>query len=119
MSGTSSNPAPGKVFGIGIDFGTSNSVAAIFDGQTVRIVEFGKGKNSLPSATYLNSSLLAITGQDALDAYIEDNTGRRVELAAIALGEANTSTGSYDSESGLPQTAQPNLIFSQAMFDLG
>jgi hypothetical chaperone protein len=118
MSGPSNRSAPAKVFGIGIDFGTSNSVAAIFDGETVRIVEFGQGKNSLPSACYLNSSLLAITGQEALDAYIEDNTGRRVELAAIALGEANTSTGSYDSETGLPQTAQPNLIFSQAMFDV-
>lgn len=106
-----------RVIGIGIDFGTSNSVAALFDGKKVQIVDFGDGRRSLPSATYLNSSCLAITGQQALDAYVEDNIGRRVELAAIPIGEARTSTGSYD-ETGLPQVANSNLIFSEAIFDV-
>ncbi len=104
--------------GIGIDFGTSNTVAALFDGTTVHLVDFGAGKHSLPSATYLDSSLVAVAGQEALDAYIEDNLGRRVELASVALGEARTSTGSYDAETSLPQVAQSNLIFSAAMFDV-
>ncbi|MEY4640185.1 MAG: hypothetical protein RLZZ227_179 [Pseudomonadota bacterium] len=106
-----------RCIGIGIDFGTSNTVATLFDGTTVHLVDFGGGKNSLPSATYLDSSYLAVAGQDALDAYIADNLGRRVELAAVPLGEARTSTGSYD-ETGLPQVAQSNLIFSAAMFDV-
>jgi hypothetical chaperone protein len=103
--------------GIGIDFGTSNSVAALFDGNRVHIVDFGDGRRSLPSACYLDARLLAVTGQEALDAYIEDNMGRRVELAAVPLGFARTSTGSYD-EQGLPQLAQGNLIFSAARFDV-
>jgi hypothetical chaperone protein len=110
-----SGPAT-PIIGIGIDFGTSNSVAALYDGQQVRIVPMGKDSFSLPSATYLDQRFLAITGQEALDAYIEDNTGRRVELVAIAIGEARTSTGSYD-ETGLPQEASSNLIFSAARFD--
>jgi hypothetical chaperone protein len=107
-----------RCIGIGIDFGTSNTVAALFDGTTVHLVDFGAGKHSLPSATYLNSSFLALAGQEALDAYIEDNMGRRVELASIPLGEARTSTGSYEPTTGLPQVAQSNLIFSAAMFDV-
>ncbi len=107
-----------RCIGIGIDFGTSNTVAALFDGTRVHLVDFGGGKHSLPSATYLDSGLVAVAGQEALDAYIEDNTGRRVELASVPLGEARTSTGSYDADSGLPQVAQSNLIFSAAMFDV-
>jgi hypothetical chaperone protein len=103
--------------GIGIDFGTSNSVAALFDGSRVHIVDFGGGRRSLPSACYLDTRLLAITGQDALDAYIDDNIGRRVELAAVPIGWARTSTGSYD-EQGLPQLAQGHLLFSAARFDV-
>lgn len=106
-----------RTIGIGIDFGTSNSVAALFDGKRVHIVDFGGGKRSLPSACYLDTRLLAITGQEALDAYIEDNIGRRVELAAVPIGFARTSTGSYD-EQGLPQLAQGGLIFSAARFDV-
>lgn len=104
-------------FGVGIDFGTSNSVAALYDGTRVYIVDFGGGRRSLPSACYLDNRLLAITGQEALDAYIEDNIGRRVELAAVPIGFARTSTGSYD-EQGLPQLAQGHLIFSAARSDV-
>ena len=103
--------------GVGIDFGTSNSVAAVFDGVDMRIMEFGPGRSSLPSATYLDRTYLAVTGQEALDAYIRDNVGRRVELAAVPLGHARLSTGSYD-EQGLPQTADSHLVFSEARFDV-
>ncbi len=106
-----------RTIGIGIDFGTSNSVAALYDGSRVHIVDFGGGRRSLPSAVYLDTHLLAITGQEALDAYIEDNIGRRVELAAVPMGYARTSTGSYD-EMGLPQLAQSHVIFSAAQFDV-
>lgn len=111
------NKAPSHNLGIGIDFGTSNSVAALYDGRAVQVIEFGAGKRSLPSATYLDSSLLAITGQEALDAYIADNIGRRVELAAVPIGHARVSTGSYD-EQGLPQLAQSHLLFSAAQHDV-
>ena len=103
--------------GVGIDFGTSNSVAATFDGTELKVMQFGAGSSSLPSANYLDHSLLAITGQEALDAYIDDNVGRRIELSAVPLGEARISTGSLD-DAGLPQTANSPLIFSAAMFDL-
>lgn len=104
--------------GIGIDFGTSNSVAAVYDGKKVHIVDFGDGKRSLPSAHYLDANYVSTTGQEALDLYIDDNMGRRVELVSVPLGHARTSTGSYDAETGLPQLAQSNVLFSAPMFDV-
>jgi hypothetical chaperone protein len=107
-----------KRMGIGIDFGTSNSVAAVYDGDTVRIVDFGDGKRSLPSAHYLDADYVSTTGQEALDLYIDDNSARRVELVSVPLGFARSSTGSYDTETGLPQLAGSDVIFSAAMFDV-
>ena len=106
-----------ETVGVGIDFGTSNSVAALFDGTTLAVVDFGQGRNSIPSATYLNRDYQALTGQEAIDEYIADNIGRRVELAAVKIGEARTSTGQYD-DTGLPQTADSQAIYSPAMFDV-
>lgn len=106
-----------STLGVGIDFGTSNSVAALFDGEELKIMKFGATASSIPSANYLDRSFLAVTGQAALDNYIADNVGRRIELAAIPLGEARTSTGSYD-EYGLPQTANSQVMFSAALHDI-
>ena len=41
-------------FGIGIDFGTSNSAAAIFDGQTVTMVNLSRDTSIMPSANYVD-----------------------------------------------------------------
>ena len=67
-------------FGVGIDFGTSNSVAAVYDGDNLSLIRLEKGQDIMPSATYLDSSKVAITGEVAVSTYIRDNTGRTVEL---------------------------------------
>ena len=48
--------------GVGIDFGTSNSVAAVYDGENLSLIRLEKGQDIMPSATYLDSSKVAITG---------------------------------------------------------
>ena len=48
--------------GVGIDFGTSNSVAAVYDGDNLSLIPLEKGHDIMPSATYLDSSKVAITG---------------------------------------------------------
>lgn len=104
------------VVGIGVDFGTSNSVAAYYDGERVHIAYLGDGRTSIPSATYLDQRLLAVTGQQAIDTYISSNIGRRVELVAMPLGEGRTSTGALD-ETGIPQEASTQQFFTDAIFD--
>ena len=80
-------------FGIGIDFGTSNSAAAVFDGEQVYLVQLSKQNSIMPSANYVDKDYTTTIGQKAIDDYISGNQGRKVELSAELLGEARTSTG--------------------------
>ena len=75
--------------GIGIDFGTSNSAAAIFDGESVTLVQLETDDAIIPSATYIDRALTAKTGQHAVDQYIADNTGRTVEMVPEVIGETS------------------------------
>jgi hypothetical chaperone protein len=75
--------------GIGIDFGTSNSAAAVFDGEHVRLVQLETADAIIPSATYIDRALVSKTGQTAVDQYIIDNTGRTVEMVPEVIGETS------------------------------
>ena len=75
--------------GVGIDFGTSNSAAAIFDGEQVSLVQLEQADPIIPSATYIDRALTSKTGQHAVDQYIQDNTGRTVELVPEVVGETS------------------------------
>ena len=65
-------------FGIGIDFGTSNSAAAVFDGKRVTLIQLDKHNAIMPSANYINRDFTSTIGQQAIDDYISDNQGRKV-----------------------------------------
>lgn len=104
-------------YGIGIDFGTSNSAAAIFDGKRVTMVRLEKNSTIMPSATYISRNFVAQTGQEAIDSYISQNQGRKVELSVEVLGEARTSTGQIDPASRLPMEAETSLVYGQAFND--
>jgi hypothetical chaperone protein len=75
--------------GVGIDFGTSNSAAAVFDGEEVRLVQLESADAIIPSATYIDRALTSKTGQAAVDQYIADNTGRTVEMVPEVIGETS------------------------------
>jgi hypothetical chaperone protein len=74
--------------GIGIDFGTSNSAAAWFDGERLHRVVLDRGSPILPTAIHLDRNYAALIGSDAIERYVEENRGRRVELVAEVIGEA-------------------------------
>lgn len=88
--------------GIGIDYGTTNSAAAVFDGKTVTLVQLEADAAIMPSATYIDRQLQTKTGQAAIDQYIADNTGRTVELIPEVVGEVSEfvehSEGAENSE---------------------
>lgn len=111
------NPKSAQQIGIGIDFGTSNSAAAIFDGKQITMVMLEEDSSIMPSATYISRDFLAKTGQDAIDSYISQNQGRKVELSVEILGEARTSTGQMDPASRLPAEAETSLVYGQAFND--
>jgi hypothetical chaperone protein len=98
------------MIGVGLDFGTSNSTAAWFDGKSLHYVTLERGSPVLPTAIHLDRSYVAITGSDAIDQYVEENRGRLVELVAEVIGEASTSLGGGElgeSNSALDTTRNP------------
>lgn len=78
-----------RKLGIGIDFGTTNSAAAVFDGERVLLVQLEADDAIMPSATYIDSALQTDTGYRAIERYIEDNTGRTVEMIPEVIAETS------------------------------
>ena len=107
----------GKI-GIGIDYGTSNSAAAIFDGSEVHLVQLEMRSAIMPSATYVDKDFRISTGQSAINNYIESNTGRTVELSAEVLGEGRTTTGQIG-DKGLPEEGNTQTVYGQSFVDGG
>ena len=111
-------PKSTNFFGIGIDFGTSNSAAAIYDGKEVYMVKLEPHTTVMPSATYIDREFQIATGQTAIDYYIESNIGRTVELSAEVLGESRNSTGQIG-DFGLPEEAATEKVYGQSIIDGG
>jgi len=103
--------------GVGIDFGTSNSAAAIFDGSRITLVHLESDADIMPSASYIDRDFVTCTGQEAIDTYIAQNQGRKVEMSVEVLGEARTSTGHMDMATQLPAEADTHMVYGQAFND--
>ena len=91
------------MLGIGIDFGTSNSSVAIFDGHELRYVELEPNTASpevMPTALYLDRALSAEVGRSAIDTYMRDNAGRLIELKAEEIGEILITVAGTDNTQG-------------------
>lgn len=110
-------PGPSKI-GVGVDFGTTNSAAALFDGTTLRMVPLEPDSDIMPSAVYIDRQLQITTGQAAIDECIRANTGRKVELSAELLGEARFGTGQLG-ETGLPEESPSQRLYGQSFIDAG
>ncbi len=113
-----SNQQTSNSVGIGIDFGTSNSAAAVFDGKQVHLLPLETTSPVMPSATYIDRDFKMSTGQEAIENYIHSNMGRTVELSAEVLGEGRTTTGQIG-DRGLPEEAQTEMIYGQSFVDGG
>lgn len=91
-----------SVLGIGIDFGTSNSTVALFDGRELSYVPVdpaSRPPDVMPTALYLDRQLRARVGAGAIEAYMRQNADRAIELAPEAVGEVEiTVTGGSDEE---------------------
>ncbi|MCB1706744.1 MAG: Hsp70 family protein [Halioglobus sp.] len=105
--------------GIGIDFGTSNSAAAVFDGEQITLVKLAAPDSVMPSALYIDKAYQNSIGQHAINDYIEGNTGRKVELSLEVLGEARTGTGEVANPGGVPAESETATVYGQAFNDAG
>ncbi|HEX6385261.1 MAG TPA: Hsp70 family protein [Anaerolineae bacterium] len=74
---------------IGIDFGTTHTTAAFFDGQQIDFVpldEANKDSHLLRSLIYITRSHESILGVEAAQTYLRDNTGRLVRIVEKKVG---------------------------------
>ena len=105
--------------GVGIDFGTTNSAAAVYDGERVRLVPLEGDDPIMPSATYIDRELKALTGQQAINRYIDDNTGRTVELIPEVIAETSAFVEHGDSENPAPVETTTQRIYGRPLVDSG
>lgn len=111
--------------GIGIDFGTSNSSVAIFDGRTIRMLPIDPGGVDpaiMPTALYINRDFKTFFGTSAINKYIQDNTGRRIRLTKhelrdiqVTYGETGTFKGREDEAGDTTMTIEVHALVDQEM----
>jgi hypothetical chaperone protein len=75
---------------VGIDFGTSNSGVAVFDGQRVKLLPVDE-KNVLPevikTVLYITKDYRTYLGQEAVETYYRDNVNRQRRYVKQWAGE--------------------------------
>lgn len=72
---------------IGLDFGTSNTAAAVLDGGRPRIIALEPGQDTLPTAIFLDFvSRGTLHGRDAVTALIDGRDGRFMRALKSVLG---------------------------------
>jgi len=105
--------------GIGIDFGTTNSAAAVYDGERVRLIALEGADPLMPSATYIDRQLQTLTGQAAIDRYIQDNMGRTVELIPEVISETSQFVEYDDPENPAAVETTTQKHYGKPIIDSG
>jgi hypothetical chaperone protein len=75
---------------VGMDFGTTNSGMAIYDGQKVQILPLDPSSPNprvLRTALYITTEQAVHIGREAVDRYYEQNIGRVVKTRKVWIGE--------------------------------
>lgn len=75
-----------KKFSCGIDFGTSNSTCAVFNGTNVSLVPVERGHRVLPSALFFSVEGQVYFGREAINNYIDGEEGRLLRGLKSVLG---------------------------------
>lgn len=79
---------------VGLDFGTTNSSAALFDGQRVRLLELDPVNNSpsvMRSTLFITREGVPSIGREAINRFTEGNVGREIEYEWRYIGEAEVT----------------------------
>jgi len=87
---------------VGIDFGTTNSSIASFDGSRLSLIQLDSSSDNphvLPSLIYIDHDYEAVVGTEAATEYLERETGRPVRWEKRYVGEIDVMAagrgGSY------------------------
>jgi hypothetical chaperone protein len=81
---------------IGLDFGTTHCGAAVYDGQSVRVLPLDPASRDptvIRSTLYITRQHEITIGQEAIDTYYQQNTGRPSRMIRQYVGEIEITTG--------------------------
>ena len=75
---------------LGIDFGTSNSAAAVIDDSgTLRVIPLSAARSEMPTAVFFDAETHHVLyGEDAMQAYLSGHEGRLLRSLKSLLGSA-------------------------------
>jgi len=75
---------------LGIDFGTSNSAAAVIDGNGIlRVIPLSAARSEMPTAVFFDAETHHVLyGEDAMQAYLSGHEGRLLRSLKSLLGSA-------------------------------
>ncbi|MCB9150184.1 MAG: Hsp70 family protein [Caldilineaceae bacterium] len=95
MPSATNNPPPR----IGIDFGTTHTSAAFYDGQSIRPIPLdatNSSPNLLRSMIYINRAQQSSLGVEAVKTFLEHDTGREVIFEDKVVGVITNTVASLD-----------------------
>ena len=108
------------MIGIGLDFGTSNSAAAWYDGEKVRLIPLEKCDAIMPTAMHLDRELITLTGEAAVTQYIDENRDRIVELTPEVIAKASMVTSEANSADPHSEAeTETSSVYGQPWVDRG
>jgi hypothetical chaperone protein len=107
------------MIGVGIDFGTSNSTVAWFDGRQLRFVGIETNSPILPTAVHLSKEYEGTTGAAAIERYVQENTARLVHLVPEILGQAAGSIEDNSPEDEMSELTMSRNVVLGPLIDHG
>ncbi|WP_242605018.1 hypothetical protein [Chloroflexus aurantiacus] len=76
---------------VGLDFGTTNSSAAVYDGQRLRLIDLDPVNTQpaiLRSTLFITREGVPFIGREAINRFTEGNVGREIEYVWRYIGDA-------------------------------
>ena len=107
------------MIGVGVDFGTSNSTVAWFDGRQLRFVSVETNSPILPTAIHLSKEYEGTTGSAAIERYVQENSARLVHLVPEILGQAAGSIEDISPEHEIAELTTTRNVVLGPLIDHG
>jgi hypothetical chaperone protein len=97
---------------IGLDFGTTNSGAAVYDGRRVHhfaLDPYSHDPKVMRSTLYLTREQQVYVGQEAIDTYYRQNIGHPSRMIRRYVGEIEITSGDVGTVKGYPIGPQTEI----------
>src|SRR2546430_5749513 len=108
----------------GLDFGTSNTSLAVWDGTSTRVLPIDRiAGETMPTVLYVRRDGSALVGREAIDAYLSDNRDRgplkrEIRMLGIRLPSTDWTHKSLEAYI-LTDTSAPGRFFQALKTFLG